>query len=295
MMLDPDEVLRGVALPGIAATGLLLLAWGTWGGGAAPTPRRLNGLAVGLAFAAGLLAINRGWPAFPPRGYRDWLVLLGPTLGMLALLLPVARRLPRLPVRPLLLGIFAAAVVGVLLPGRSHALGPAELWTWLLLAFLCLHVAMLSTDAVSTPLPAWVVALVLALYAGVGACLLGAAGSRLLAQYGAALAATTGAAFLVSLLLRRFTLAEGGAATLVALLGAILLVGVLFSEMPRHEAALLLLGPLALWLGRLVPSRLRWQRAVAALVASMVPLAVVAVLGGQRFLAVLREAAELGY
>jgi len=81
----------------------------------------------------------------------------------------------------------------------------------------------------------------------------------------------------------------------VALLGALLLVGVLFSEMPRHEAALLLLGPAALWLGQLLPSRPGWQRAIVALLAASIPLAVVVILGGQRFLAILKEAAELGY
>lgn len=298
MMLDLDELLRGVVLPGALVVVALSLGWRVWRRGESPTPRWVNGVTLGIAFAAGLLAINRVWPTLPPRGYRDWLVLLGPLLGGLTLLLPLAARAPRIAVRPvrlLLLSAGAALAVGVIVSGRSHAFGPYELWTWLLVAFLCTYVAMLSADAIAPRLPTWTLSLVLTLYVAVGAWLLGVGGSRLLAQYGGALATTTAATFLFSLLLRRFTLAGGGAAVLVAMQAALLLVGVLFSEMPRYEATLLLLGPVALWIGLLLPPRLGWQRLLVALLGGLLPLAVVAVLGAQRFLAVLREAAELGY
>jgi hypothetical protein len=298
MMLDLDELLRGVALPGAIVAAALSLGWRIWKRGQTPAPRWLNGLVIGLAFAAGLLAINREWPTVPPRGYRDWLVVLGPSLGIVMLMLPLSRRLTTrlaLTAYAVLLAVGAAAIVGTVLPGRSHALTSGEMWTWLLVTFLCLHTAMSSAEIVAPRLPSWALPLVLTMYAAVSAWLLGVGGSRLLAQYGGALAATTGATFLVSLLLRRFTLAGGGAAVLVALLGALLLIGVLFSEMPRHEAALLLLGPTVLWVGMILPSRLGWQRILVAILAALVPLMIVVILGGQRFLVILKEAAELGY
>ena len=298
MMLDRDELLRGVLLPGAITAVVLALGWRVWKRGETPAPRWLIGLTIGLAFASGLLAINRDGPRLPPGGYRDGLVLLGPTLGVLALLLPMFASLPRqllLPTRSLLLALMSAAVVGTILPGRSHALGPSEMWTWSAVAFVGIYLAMNLGEAAAARLSGWALPVVLTLYAAASAWLLGVGGSRLLAQYGGALAATTGATFLVSLARRRFTLAGGGVAVIVALNAALLLVGVLFSEMPRHEAALLLLGPTALWLGLLLPRRLGWQRTVAAVLAGMLPLAIVVILGGQRFLVIMKEAAELGY
>ena len=251
--------LLGLLAPAVLAGVVLLLGW--IGRRAQPDGRDwLGALAVGGGFALGHALFLRDLPSFPPQQATAALfyVACGAVLvGLVASAgwgwrASVARLAVSLATPWLVLRNLAArweetravGELGVLGLGLFAVWSASERWAR-------------RRPGASVPLALWLCAA-----ASSWALLLGRTSSY--AQLGGVLAATLGAAVVVAWLRPALALV-GGAGAAVLVNGALAITGAYIAYLPREAAALLVLAPLAGWLGERGPlARLRPARGALA-------------------------------
>jgi hypothetical protein len=197
-------------------------------------------LAIGIAYFVGHVFIA-GWVRVPPSDTTNWLAyfaLAAALLGASCALLPVGRWS-----RLLIFALVSAGALTLLLkPKFQYGWSPGEgvAWVMCLMGALVLVAVVLDaltrrpTAAVEIP------AILLVTCAGTfGALML--SGSMLLAQYAAILAGAVFGSLVFSA--RKVALGRGIVPLLSLLLGALLVSGCFFAELPAAAAALLASAP----------------------------------------------------
>jgi hypothetical protein len=236
-----------------AGVGGFALGWGKERARNALTP-----LALGLAYLSGHLVIT-GWVPFPPADTTNWLPYLALAAALLAALFSPASPFPegRASARPGLDGelklpawahvlIFALVSAGalrlLLKPKFLYGWSVSEGCVWvaclagaLVLLAIILN-ALLRRSAMAIEVPAFLLMMCAGTF---GALML--SGSVLLGQF----AAVLGAAVFGSLVLivRKVLLGRGIVPVFTLLLGALLLSGYFFAELPASSAALIAFAP----------------------------------------------------
>ena len=210
--------------------------------GKAQTRDVLGPLALGLAYLSGHLMVT-GWVSFPPTDTTNWLpyfALAGAILGSSCVLVATKGW-----ARLLIFVVVSAGALRLLLkPKFQYGWSLGEGWLWvacLACAFVSLAVildALQRGSATATEVPAF---LLLTCAGTFGAMML--SGSVLLGQF----AAVLGAAVFGSLVftLRKVALGRGIVPVFSLLLGALLVSGYFFADLPLASAVLLALAPAA--------------------------------------------------
>lgn len=231
------QILPAAIMAMMVAAGLcgLALCWGRERTRCAFAP-----LAIGLAYFAGHSFVT-GWTSFPPADTTNWLpyfALATAVLGATCAVLP-PKTWPRL----LIFGLVSMGALALLLkPKFQYAWSLTEGCTWVaclgcamvLLAVIVDALTRRSALAIETP------AVLLTTCAGAcGALML--SGSMLLGQF----AAVLGGAVFGSLVLaaRKIALGRGIVPLFSLLLGALLISGYFFAELPVASAMLLAFSP----------------------------------------------------
>jgi hypothetical protein len=253
---DARELLLGVLLPVLAAA-LIALA------GPRRAGVRTAALALGASYLAGHVGL-RGWRGWVPHESSDWIPVcaaLGLVMGLTGLSRVAALRwLAPAGLVWLMLGALLERELG--LPaalGSAALLGLVSALAWWLLGR--------EAEAEAGPVDL----AGLTLIATAAAAAVGLSGSRLLGQLAGVLAAGLAGLTAVTLLRPCRGSSAGAVPVFVLTLGALVHAGALVSELPSVSAALLALTPLAWRLPRGGSASLR---------AGLVPLAVIALLGG---------------
>lgn len=193
-------------------------------------------LAIGLAYFAGHLFIA-GWVRIPPSDTTNWLAyfaLASALLGASCAMLPASRW-----ARGLIFGLVCAGALALLLkPKFQYAWSPGEGVPWVVClvgAVVLIAVildALIRQPATAVEMPA----LFLIICGGTfGALML--SGSMLLAQYAAVLGGAVFGSLVFSA--RNVALGRGIVPLLSLLLGALLISGYFFAELPAAAALLL--------------------------------------------------------
>ncbi len=272
-----DQLLRGVALPMLAATAVFALAWGL----ARYTAFSRAGLAGAVALPAGYTAGHVGligWPAWPPidatSHWPVYLALAGAGVALVAVSVPAPAW-----VRALLRVLLASAVPALLLrPRLQHSWSRSEGALWLIaLAVLIGLVWTVLERAALEPASGGsggvLTALVLTLTAALGSAAVLISGSALLAQLAGALAAALGVAVVAACLLERSFI--GAVPVAVLLIAAFWINGYFYVAMPAASVLLLAVAPLAAGLPRL-PLLRRYSSYQSAAIALLVTLVLAA-------------------
>jgi hypothetical protein len=224
-------------------------------------------LALGLAYFAGHLVIG-GWVTFPPADTTNWLPYFALTGGVLGAFAPEGRasaRPGREESRPAktaawaFLFIFALVAGGalklLLKPKFQYGWSLGEGWLWvacLVCAFVSLAVildALGQRDATATEMPAF---LLFTCAGTFGALML--SGSMLLGQFAAILGAAVFGCLVFTL--RNVALGRGIVPVFSLLLGALLVSGYFFADLPLASAMLLALAPAVALIPIGAPSKL---------------------------------------
>lgn len=263
--------LKSVALPAaVAAIAFVLCRWATRRMGS----ERRDGVAVSIALALGYVAghLAIAWPAFPPLEVTDrlvWLAAVAVAGGLFASV-TAPRAWPRWLPRLVLPALVIAAILGPIFHDTSQTWNGA---LWMLGLGVALVVSWVNLDALSSRLPTTALGLPLAMIAFGAAAALTLSGSIVLGQLSAALAASVAA---VTVLDRRATSLPDSAAVYSSILGALLLNGFVYSELPTAPSLLLSAAPLALWVTRIGPIQRRrtWLVTLVALAVALVPVVV---------------------
>lgn len=232
----------------------------------------LGPLAVGVAYFVGHLFIA-GWVSFPPTDTTNWLpyfalaaAVLGAFCGVLAI---------KAWARVLIFALVSAGALRLLLkPKFQYGWSLSEGWIWVaclgsamvLLAIILDALVRRSATAVETP------AFLLIICGGTfGALML--SGSMLLGQF----AAVLGAAVFGSLVFtaRKVALGRGIVPVFSLLLGALLVSGYFFAELPVASAMLLAFAPVLAVIPIGMPSKILAFGIRAALVSVPVIVALV--------------------
>jgi hypothetical protein len=274
-----------VVVPALVAGAVLCAAWLRTG--LACGGRGWVALALGLAYIAGHCGL--AWPAWPPLDVQDrlpFLALAATVLGLLESRWP-GPAWTRWENRILATGML---LFFVMVPGMGENWGTKEgnlrLAAWgvsLLASSANLDALAARLSGARIVLPAMVVA------AGAAAALL-VSGSAVLGQLAGVLAAALGACWVVSWWKPPLSLARGGTAVLIVVLGALVLEGNVFSQLPAASAMLLACAPGAVWLGRVGP-----LRRLAGAKATILAAALAAVPVGLALGLALRAAPSDGY
>jgi hypothetical protein len=232
------QILPAALLAMVVAAGVcgFALVWGKERARGALAP-----LAIGIAYFAGHLFIA-GWVRIPPSDTTNWLAyfaLAAALLGASCALLPASRW-----ARVLIFALVSAGALTLLLkPKFQYGWSPGEgvAWVVCLIAAMVLIAVILdaltrrSATAVEMP------ALLLITCGGTfGALML--SGSILLAQYAAVLGGAVFGSLVFSA--RKVALGRGIVPLLSLLLGALLISGYFFAELPAAAALLLAFAPL---------------------------------------------------
>jgi hypothetical protein len=200
----------------------------------------LGPLALGLAYLSGHFGIT-GWVIFPPADTTNWLpyfALIGAVQGALCALVAT-----RTWARVVIFALVSAGVLRLLLKPRfQYGWSLGEGWLWvacLVCAFVLLAIildALVRRPATAIEMPAF---LVITCAGTFGALML--SGSMLLGQF----AAVLGAAVFGSLIFaaRKVPLGRGIVPVFSLLLGALLVSGYFFAELPLSSAMLLAFAP----------------------------------------------------
>ena len=265
-------LLNGVLLPALIAGLALFVAWRPWRRGGAAAGGHWGGaigLAAGYAVGHGLLA---GWPAFPAVSSTQWLFWLA--FGAMGIgLLDALVRLPAA-ARWGIRGATSLLVGWILLRPLTATWGAGTSVLWILAVGAGIFAFWSLADRAVRDRPgAGMPIAFLALTAGGSAVLLLSA-SALLAQLAGVVAATLGAAMVLAFWRPSVSLERGAVPVVGVLLPALWVSGHFYAEMPLASAALLLVAPAALWLGRIGPFRdwTRWKSALAHVGAVMAPV-----------------------
>ena len=239
---------------------LLLWAWRPWG---ADTDARRFAPAIAVAFAWVLArTLHAEWPDWPPPTSADWIPYLALAAGVAGALCT----------RVWLAWLAAAvAAAGPAWFMTRRALENEAIAPW----FVILAVAVLLLSALSwqslarrRPGPGFALALVLTCTASALALERGVSIAG--AEQAGMLAACFGAATLLAFVRPDRARLESAVAPAVAILGALLLNGHLYAEMPWFVALLLIAAPSAAWAGRF--SKRPWLRFTLATAAVAIVL-----------------------
>jgi hypothetical protein len=260
----PATIAAGIAI----VAGFVARRFGNEGAGQA---------AVALALGAGTIAAQCAvaWPHVPPIDVTDrlpWLVGLVMVLGLLESTHPSpgwARWENRLLVAVVALALVLGPVLGPEWPSRRDLTIEGGLVVAILFAWFNLE-RMGSGRSTAVLGPA-----LLAVAGGTAPALL-FAGNAVLFRVAGGLTAALGAVWVVSWWLSDRTLSRGGVPVLTVTVAALLLVGSIYSSLPREAAILLAAAPLAAWPAFAGPARrlAAWQSALLATVLCLVPVAI---------------------
>ena len=213
----------------------------------------LGPLAIGLAYFSGHLAIT-GWMSFPPADTTNWLpyfALAAAVLGASCGVLPIKAW-----ARVLIFALVSAGALRLLLkPKFQYGWPLGEGWLWVAclvcaLGFLAVILDALARRAVTA---AEIPAILLIVSAGAfGGLML--SGSILLGQFAAVLAGAVFGSLVFTI--RRVNLGRGIVPVFSLLVGALLVSGYFFAELPASSAALIAFAPAIALLPINMPSKL---------------------------------------
>lgn len=264
-----EQILPSTIVAMMVAAGLCGLAL-YWGKDRARGT--LGPFAIGLAYLSGHLVIT-GWVSFPPSDTTNWLpyfALAGAVLGASCALVSTKAW-----ARVLIFALVSAGALRLLLkPKFQYGWSLGEGWSWvacLVCAFVLLAIildALVRRPATSIEMPAF---LVITCAGTFGSLML--SGSMLLGQF----AAVLGAAVFGSLLFAvwRVPLGRGIVPVFSLLLGALLVSGYFFADLPLTSAVALAFAPACALIPIGTPSKLLAFGIRAALVSVPVVIALV--------------------
>ena len=226
--------------------------------------------ALATGYAAGHLAI--AWPAFPPLEVTDRVIWIAITSLLAALLSAVAAS--RAWWQRALRAGFSALAVGAMV-GPIYA-DVSQTWSglgWTLGLWILLAASWANIDALAGSLPPAMLGVPLAGIALGTAAALTVSGSVVLGQLCAALAAALAAVLVVT---ARAAVAARIGPVCSLVLGALLIDGYVYSELPAPACLLLTGSPIALWSAR-IPAISRgpaWLRIAVVTTLAAIPVAV---------------------
>jgi hypothetical protein len=256
-----------IAVMVAAGVGSLALYWGKEQARSALGP-----LAIGVAYFSGHLVIT-GWVPFPPADTTNWLpyfALAAAVLGASCGVLP-----SKAWVRVLLFALVSAGALRLLLkPKFQYGWSLGEGWLWVACLVCALGLLAVILDALTrrTPTAVEMPAFLLIVSAGAfGGLML--SGSMLLGQFAAVLAAAVFGSLVFTI--RRVNLGRGIVPVFSVLVGALLVSGYFFAELPANSAALIAFAPALALIPIRMPSKLVAFGIRAALVSVPVIVALV--------------------
>jgi hypothetical protein len=228
----PSTILAMVVAAGVCGFALL---WGKERARGALAP-----LALGFAYFVGHFFIA-GWVRVPPSDTTNWLpyfALVAALQGAACAMLPTNRW-----TRVVIFALVSAGVLTLLLKPKSQfGWSPGESLIWVLCLMCALVLLAVILDALTrrTTAAVEIPAILLVTCGGTfGALML--SGSMLLAQYAAILAGAVFGTLVFSV--RNVPLGRGIVPVFSLLLGALLVSGYFFAELPAAAAALLAFAP----------------------------------------------------
>ncbi len=265
-----------VLLPAIVASVVLFIAWrripplagGRWGGA--------------VAFALGYLIAHFftfGMPSFPPTDATQWLAYLTVT----AMVVGLVESFWKTPswARWLWRWAFSGLMLWLLLrPMVAYTWGVPKGVAWLLTLSLVMLTFWTALDALTErvvgALPPALL-FITALGSSI-ALLLGRSAS--ISQLCTSVAAILAVSVIVGWRQPDFTLAKGAVAVLTVLLFGFWLNGVFYAYLPMMTAALLVLSPMAGWLGQTPPMRRlsKWQSASMQVLATLLLVGIASII-----------------
>jgi hypothetical protein len=232
----------------------------------------LGPLAIGLAYLSGHLVIT-GWVSFPPTDTTNWLpyfalaaAVLGASCGVLAI---------KAWVRVVIFALVAAGALRLLLKPKflyGWSLTEGCIWVACLAGAMVLLAVILDAlvrrSATAIEMPAFLLIICAGTF---GALML--SGSMLLGQF----AAVLGAAVFGSLVFtaRKVALGRGIVPVFSLLVGALVVSGYFFAELPATSAVLLAFAPILTLIPIGLPSKLLASGIRAALVSVPILIALV--------------------
>jgi hypothetical protein len=213
----------------------------------------LGPLAIGLAYLSGHLVIT-GWMRFPPTDTTNWLpcfALVAAVLGAVCGVLPTKARL-----RVLIFALVSGGALRLLLePKFQYGWSLSEGWIWVA-SLVCIQVllaiildALVRRPATAVETPAF---LLITCAGTFGALML--SGSMLLGQFAAVLGAAVFGSLVFTAL--KVPLGRGIVPVFSLLLGALLVSGYFFAELPPASAVLLAVAPVLALIPIGLPSKL---------------------------------------
>jgi hypothetical protein len=268
-MLLLEQILPAAVIAMMAAAGICSLAL-YWGKESARNA--LGPLALGIAYFAGHL-FAAGWVPLPPADTTNWLpyfALTAAVLGVLSGMLTIKAW-----ARGLIFALVSVVALRMLLKAKfsyGWSLSEGYIWVACLAGAMVLHAvivdALVRRSATAFELPAFLVIICAGTF---GALML--SGSMLLAQFAAVLGA--GAFGTLVFTIRRVALGRGIVPVFSLLMGALIVSGYFFAELPAISAALLALAPILALTPIGSPSRLLASGIRTALVSVPIVVALV--------------------
>lgn len=285
-MLRPTDILYGIALPFAIALLTFAITWRPWQKREMhPSPSRcIAGIGIVIAFAAAYLMVQGILPRpirFPPRDSTHWLLFFTPMIAIAALLDATVRAKG-----------WIRVIGAVILGGTFIALllwKPIVSAQWLALAIGATVVVILAAEQASHRARGIALPIVLTMFAGSIAIVIGTSGSQKLALVAGAVAAASSAGIVVALWRGRpFDLSRGGGAMVIALLAvAVLICGKFFASVSTAHLIMLLAMPVIAWVASMLPLKRQWLRLSLIVALSAAP----AVVAGTQSIIRFREEA----
>jgi hypothetical protein len=230
------QILPAAIIAMMVAAGVCGFAF--WGKGRAQ--RVLIPLAVGLGYIAGHLFIT-GRFSFPPADTTNWLpffALAGAVIGAVF----ATVRMPSWARLLLFVAVCAGALRLLLKPKFQYGWSLGQGWIWVMALALGIVLLAIILDALAgRPAPAVALPFFLLLVCGATFGALMLSGSMLLGQFATVLAAAIFGTLLLTL--RKVPLGPAIAPIVSLLLGALLISGYFFAELPAASAVLLGVAP----------------------------------------------------
>lgn len=292
-MITQQQLILGVLVPFLLALVVLSIPAvfpgrrGRWAGG----------LAVGVAFAAANLALQKRHIPFPPVAAMDRLLFLAiPLAGVGALL---ALRLPEV-LRATLACLAILLATWYVLAFKQRQWAPGMLWGFIAVTTLGLGIAWGAIDRSMRAERGFTPVLGTIMILGLACLLMALSGSQTFAQFaGAAVVAVLAAAVVTLMGLPRQVAFGSIPLVAVAIVG---LVSVLALEPMLAEVRpvnLILLGcaPPLLWAGQFIrlPTRPRWVEGAVQLALPAIPALVAVAIAGVKFARDMAQSTGSGY
>lgn len=253
-------------------------------------------LLIVAVFAAGF-AYFIGWPAWPVTDAGERIAYL----ALAAAVFAIAASVVSCCWTQLAMNVLAAAVC--VLPAmwpqyvnEAWSGGQLALWATIVVLAVAIAASLLQRLRIrdgDTPLASLVT---LGMTAAGGALLM-STGSLKLGQAGFSLAAGVLVAFVVGLFVKPIGRSAGATTLALAVLGALLVSGYLWSELPWWAGACVLIAPLLAWIVRvpILARRPAWQRVAIGLIIAAIPATVVTVIAAMEAQKASEAADDYGY